>query len=131
MFTTTVKNKILNAVFNSDSSALPTSYMIGLSTTTPAADGSNISEPDSASGYTRLAINFSDADSSKVMNSSTLEFPVFTADAGVATHYVIFDQDGQPYWFDLLERSRTLEAESVLAFPASSVVISLFNESDL
>ena len=126
MFTTTVKNYILNAVFGGNGGAnLPTSYRVGLSTTTPKANGTNITEPSSASGYTRLNATFGIAADGKIQNSTTLEFPAFTQDAGVATHYVIFDQNGNPYWFEALARTRALEADTVLAFPVGGITISL------
>ena len=126
MFTTTVKNIIMDAVFGGNGgAALPTGYYVGLSTTAPSADGNNISEPASSSGYVRLTVDFSEASGGKIQNSGRLEFPAFTEDAGVVTHYVIFDQNGAPFWFDKLARSRSLETESVLAFPAGSIVISL------
>lgn len=128
MFTTTFKNTVLNAVFGGDGgSALPTACMVGLSTTPPTAAGDNITEPDGESGYARLSVVFETADAGVIKNEATLEFPTFTADAGVATHYVLYDQDGTPFWFDALDRPRTLEAESVLAFPAQAVSISLLD----
>lgn len=129
MFVTTVKNTIMNAIFGGNGgSALPTSYLVGLSTAEPKADGSGITEPASATGYTRLFAEFGTATGGTVKNKDVLEFPAFVEDAGVATHYVIFDQDGEPFWFGALERSRTLETESVLAFPAGAITISLNDE---
>lgn len=126
MFVTTVKNTIMNAIFGGNGgSALPTSYLVGLSTTEPKADGSGITEPSSSAGYGRLPVVFGSANGGTVKNKDVLEFPAFVEDAGVATHYVIYNQDGSPFWFDSLERSRTLEAESVLAFPVGAITISL------
>ena len=126
MFTTTAKDAVMDGIFGGAGSALPTSFEVALSTTTPNADGSNITEPDSSTGYGRVALSgFGASSGGTVVNDQAIEFPSFTADAGVATHYVLFDQNGNPYWFDQLKNSRHLEVDTVLAFAANAIQITL------
>ena len=127
MFTTSAKNKVMNAVFGCSTSVLPTSYKVGLSTTTPTASGSNITEPASSTGYQRSSVSFGSASDGIIKNSSAVEFPVLAKDAGVVTHYVLYDQNGSPFWFDALKSSRTLETDTVVTFATGAIELTLKN----
>lgn len=94
---------ILNSVFGKTSNfgalaSVPTIW-VGLSSTTPAEDGTNITEP-SAGAYARVqtaAVDWNaatDADPSVVTNANAITFPTATATwvAGAdLTHFVLFD----------------------------------------
>lgn len=94
---------LLDALFGntSDFGALgsaPTLH-VGLSSTTPAQDGSNVTEPSGGS-YARVATSASDwddatsADPSVIANGTAIEFPTATADwvsGADLTHLVLFD----------------------------------------
>lgn len=127
MFTTTVKNQIMNAVFNGTTTSLPASFTIGLSTTAPNASGKNITEPAASTGYKRVTgMKFNSASSGKISNSALIEFPTFTAAAGTVTHYVLYHPTaGTMYWAGKLKASRTIEADTVVSFPVGNLVIEL------
>lgn len=129
MFFTSKKDLILNCLFNGKS-GLPTAFTAGLSTTTPTAAGGSISEPAASAGYRRMPVAFTAASNGSICNSAPVEFPTFTANAGVATHYVLFDQDGSPFWCDPLTQPRTLEPDTIVGFPAgeAGIRISLVDE---
>ena len=91
-------NLILDMVFSGVTNTSPASYFIGLSSTTPANDGTNVTEP-SGDGYARVevvnnATNFPAASARAKSNGTAIEFPVATGDwaAGAnMTHFVIYD----------------------------------------
>jgi len=129
MFFTSKKDLVLDCLF-SGKSGLPTAFTAGLTTAAPAASGGSIQEPAASTGYHRMPVTFADAVNGVICNSAPVDFPVFTSDAGVATHYVLFDQDGEPFWYDALTQPRTLEENSTVGFPAgeSGIRISLVDE---
>lgn len=102
-FTNRTAQAILNSLFGKTSAfgALATapSMWVGLSTTAPAEDGTNVTEPV-GNGYTRQQVlpagwNAATlADPSVISNSADIVFPAATGDwaAGAnLTHGVIFD----------------------------------------
>lgn len=126
MFTTSIKNKIMNAMFGNVPYTFPTSFSVGLSTTTPTSSGGNIKEPAASTGYQRVSLPlFGAASNGAVANVEEIEFPVFTSDAGTATHYVLYDQNNKVFWFDELKVARRLEADTMLIFAAGALRITL------
>lgn len=117
MLTTPVKKYILaklgGGLSTTGSMYLENGYYLGLSNTTPNADGSNFTEPSGSSGYQRIKIR-SDSSSSgpvypfvwtstsgtgaytQVQNQYEIHFNVATANWGdPITHVGIFTQSGQ------------------------------------
>lgn len=127
MFTTAVKNQIMNTIFNGSTTSLPATFTIGLSTSAPNASGGNISEPATSTGYKRVTgVKFSSASSGKISNAALIEFPTFTKAAGTLTHYVLYHPTtGTMYWAGKLKASRTIEADTVVSFPVGNLVIEL------
>lgn len=94
---------LLNSLFGKTSNfgalaSVPTIY-VGLSSTTPAEDGSNVTEPSSGS-YARKSTAASDwnaatnADPSVVTNANAITFTTATGDwlsAANLTYFVLFD----------------------------------------
>lgn len=107
----------------------PSELWLGYSTTAPAADGSNISEPDSTTGYERVSLKgkLAAAVDGVVTNALDVRVTESTADQGVITHFVIFDAqtEGNFLASGKLENSRTMEAQTSLAFPAGAIIITL------
>jgi len=77
----------------------PANIFVGLSSTTPAEDGTNVTEP-SAGAYARVSTAAVDwnsataADPSVVDNANEVTFPTATADwlaAAALTHFVLYD----------------------------------------
>ena len=78
------RKKLLDALFNKAALVAPTIY-VGLSTTAPASDGSNITEP-AEGGYAREATAAGDwnacttADPSEINNANAITMDAATAD---------------------------------------------------
>lgn len=98
-FTNFLAAELLDHIFTDAAYAPPTTLHIGLSTTTPAEDGTGVTEPV-GNGYARVPIVAADmnaatlADPSVKSNGNVLTFPQATADwaAGAnMTHWVLYD----------------------------------------
>lgn len=92
MYTTYLSNKILDHVFKVASFTQPTNLYMALSTSTPAQDGSGVTEP-SGNGYARVQCNSSWATASgrANANSTAIEFPSATGSWGTITHVCLYD----------------------------------------
>lgn len=66
------------------------SIYVGLSTTTPSSNGSNISEPTSSS-YTRQLMSMGNPVDGSISNSAQVEFETGSGAWGTITHYVLYD----------------------------------------
>ena len=94
MLTDYWRNTVLNTMYRSAGQA----FYVGLSSTEPHADGTNVHEPDGGN-YARCLINsFTTPCNGTIHNSEALEFPISTAawftDEAKAAYYVIFDGAG-------------------------------------
>lgn len=132
MFTTNFKNLIMDNIFKGNSGALPlpSEYYIGLSTTEPSQDGTNITEPI-GNGYTRVKVeSFSASNNGKVVNSNVIEFPQSSGSWGTVTHCVLYDGSGggaKAVWYKELSSTQTVGAENVLAFKPESLWFELLD----
>ena len=94
MIFTDFKNRLYKAVFTTDSGdngTLPTGYKLGLSSTAPKADGSNITEPLNGD-YDRKELTFALV-GGVVANNSEVDYGDVVSSWGTLTHAVIYDQD--------------------------------------
>ena len=91
MNTTYFMNQIMGNVFGTQTSpALPSAFYLGLSTTLPTIGGTGFTEPASASGYARVAVNnLSTPSSGAVHNTSSLSFNAATGNWGSIPYYCI------------------------------------------
>ena len=81
----------LDHVFENTAFTVPTNIYIALSTTLPAEDGTNVSEPG-AGAYARKVMNtWNAAAARKVTNNGVITFATATAAWGNITHYAIYD----------------------------------------
>ena len=95
---TYTKNRILRGLVGKDS-ALGSSVYLGLSSTTPNAEGGNITEPI-GNGYERVLIGsysqsgtqkFGDVSNDSITNNEIIYFPESTGSWGnTLTHFVLF-----------------------------------------
>ena len=95
---TYTKNKILKSLVGKDS-ALGSSVYLGLSSTTPNAEGGNITEPI-GNGYERVLVGsysqsgtqkFGDVSNDSITNNEIIYFPESTGSWGnTLTHFVLF-----------------------------------------
>lgn len=129
MFTTTVKNQVMNAIFRGTTTSFPATFTVGLSTTAPNSSGTGISEPSSTTGYRRVTgVSFNSPSNGKISNKALIEFPTFTSAAGTLTHYVLYHPStGDMFWAGKLKASRTIEADTVVSFPVGHLVVELLD----
>ncbi len=130
MTTTYFLNAIMGNVFHSKTDpALPSSMYVGLSTTAPGLDGSNVTEPQTG-GYARVEIsNLSEPVDGEIYNQDSIEFPEATEDWGTVTHYVVFDSmsSGNLLMYEEFPSGRLIQAESQARFKPQSLKFSLNN----
>ena len=134
MITTYFKDLVAGNVFGVGSKpAFPKPYYIGLSSSAPSEDGSNVTEPSSeGTGYARVAITQLGAPVNGVVkNESEVTFPKalqsWFGSSTPATHYVIFDQQtgGNLLICDAMETPRVIEADTYLSFPIGELSITV------
>lgn len=109
---------------------------LGLSSTIPAADGSNITELTDLS-YARQPITVSSsswtpASSRSITNAKPIEFSDFTADVPLAVAWVLYDAltGGNAFMWGSLETPRTFPAEDGCYFPANSIKLHNTSQSN-
>lgn len=86
----------MDCVFGKISNPFPSTLYFALSTTTPANDGTGVTEPSGGS-YARVSVtndstNFpaTGTDRSKA-NGAVITYPTATGNWGTCTHFVVFD----------------------------------------
>ena len=130
---------VLNSIFGKTSNfgalaSAPTIY-VGVSSTTPAEDGSNITEPSGGS-YARVSTVAADwnaatlADPSLLDNANAVTFPQATADwlAGAnLTHAILFDAAtaGNALFVGALTTAKAVTNGDTLSFAAGEIDITL------
>lgn len=138
-FNSTVTSAFLNQLGGKASGVLGTCYM-GLSTTTPAADGTNFTEPSSANGYARTLVGQYNTPSTQVMgtpsfsagvgtitNTSIIYFPEATASWGSITYFGLFTaaSGGTPLVWGALTTATTVAQETIPVFRASQFTLTM------
>lgn len=133
MNTTYFLNLVAGNVFGTKTTpAIPSTYYIGLSSTTPTTSGTNVTEP-SGGGYARVAFNsaMSKPTNGVITNSAAITFAESTADwftsASPATYYVIYDAatGGNLLMYNALTHSRIIEINTIATIQAGSLVLQL------
>lgn len=130
---------ILNSLFGKTSNfgalgSAPTVY-VGLSSTAPAEDGTNVTEP-SGGGYARVQTSASDwnaatlADPSLIDNANELSFPQATADwvsGSNLTHGVLYDAatGGNYLGSGALSTAKPVLTDDVAKIPAGDLDVTL------
>lgn len=131
MNTTYFLNVVAGNVFGSKTSpALPTRYYVGVSSTEPAADGTNVTEPGTGLGYVRVEItNLSEPTNGSVTNTSNIDFAESTGDWGTMSYYTIYDSinGGNLLMYGRLSSSRRIEAATVLTIRAGALNLAAVN----
>lgn len=123
---------LMGNIFHTNTSIpIPTQYYLGLSSTAPAVDGSNVTEPNtSGSAYTRILLSgLGEPENGVITNTTALPFPESTSDWGIMSHYVIYDNitGGNLLMFGELERTRTVEEDTIVSIKAGKLTLQLSN----
>lgn len=123
MFSANFKNIAAERVFKAGE------LWIGLSSTKPATDGTNVTEPTS-SNYSRKLISLGDPVDGDVVSTNEIEFLTGDDDWGTIPYYVIYDaQTGGNYWGEnKITSNPTMVAGSSLVFHAGAIK---FNTEDI
>lgn len=126
-----LENKLLDHVFGGSDYTRPATLYIGLSTTTIADDGTNITEP-SGNAYARVAVtnnatNFPSASGGAKSNGTAITFPMATGDWGTVTDFFISDasSSGNILCYAALDVSKTVSNRDVLSFDVGDMDINL------
>lgn len=128
---TTDVHVMLNNRFGAAAATATATHYLGLSTTTPAVDGTGVTEPV-GNGYARVAItnnttNWPAASGRSKSNGAAFTFPTATgAGWGTITHFVLFDAStgGAVRAYGPLATPTTVAAGETRTFPAGSITIS-------
>ena len=133
MFTTAFINQIMDTVFHGNGSVndFPQAYYIGLSTTTPTSNGTNITEPSSSAGYARILVDSLGASNNgRVENKNIVDFGKATGEWGKVTHAVLFDGSGSDatmIWCSPLSAAQTISKDNTLIFSTGELYFVLEN----
>ncbi len=132
MFTTYFLNMIAGNTFGTQTTpALPTAFYLGLSTTTPNADGTGATEPtEVGNAYERIELdNLSAPNEGYVENESSVAFEESMSAWGTVTHYLVFDAatGGNLLMYEPLDEQRSVEARTVMLFKAGEIRFGIEN----
>lgn len=126
---TDVLNDVLDSRFGAGaagSTDAPTTYYVGLSTTTPTSSGGNVTEP-SGNGYAPVAVtnnatNFPPAAAGAKTNGVAITFPTATGSWGAITYVIVKDAPtGAVVGFAPLGTPRSIAAGAVPTLAVGSV----------
>lgn len=128
---TYLANKLIDHQLGKTAYTMPTVY-VGLSSTTPAADGTNVTEPTTGS-YARVATSgatWNAASSGATSNATDITFPEATADwlsAANLTHGVLYDAPtgGNLLAFGAVTTPKNALAGDSIRIPAGDLDVSL------
>lgn len=122
-----LENKVLDHVFMKSAYSQPTAIQVGLSSTTPNEDGTNITEP-SGNGYARVSTTgsaWSAASGGVTSNASAVTFPTCTGAAWASganlTHVVLWDQSTNVLFFGQLETAKAVNVGDTPSFAAGQL----------
>lgn len=126
-----LENEVLDHVVGKGAYTSPTNF-IGLSSTTPAEDGTGVTEPTTGS-YARVstaAVDWNVASGGATSNANAITFAQASADwvaAANLTHLVVFDAItvGNPLYFGLLTVAKPVLSGDTASFPAGDIDITL------
>lgn len=126
-----LENEVLDHVVGKAAYTSPTVY-IGLSSTTPAEDGTNVTEPSGGS-YARVVTGASDwnvAAAGATANANAITFAQATADwvsAANLTYLVAYDAltVGNELFYGLLTVAKPVLNGDTASFPAGDIDITL------
>lgn len=130
-FTTYLTNSLMNEVFGKTDFIAPVTLYVGLSTTTPAVGGTNITEP-AGNAYARVAVtnnvtNFPNAAAGAKSNGAAIAFPTATGSWGTVTYFVIYDaaSAGNVLAYGALNTAQTVANGDTLSFAVSAMSLSM------
>ena len=131
-FTDFLENELLDHVFAAAAFVAPVTTFIGLSTTTPADDGTNITEPPGGAAYARVAktnnlTNWPAAVAGLKENGTTVDFAAATGAWGTVTHFFVADalSGGNILASGVLTTPKTIDSGDTASFAVGDIDITL------
>lgn len=125
-----LENELLDHVWGNAAFAPASPLFIGLSTTAPADDGTNITEP--TNGYARVSVtnnltNWPAAVGGAKANGTDFTFPTATGPWGTVTHAFISDaaSGGNIYGSGALTTAKTIDNGDTASFATGDFDITL------
>jgi len=128
-----LEDAILNQLFRTSPYVPPATLYIGLSTTNPADDGTNFTEP-SGNAYARKDVTREDAQftapggTGETKNVNDVIFAQASGGAwGIVTHFGVFDllAGGNMLWSGTLLASKVINDGDQFKFPADQLIATL------
>lgn len=121
-----------NVFRSKQSPAIPTKYYIGLSTTAPTPEGTNVTEPAASAGYARVELSSLSAPvDGLVTNQQAINFNESTSSWGTITHFVIYDaaavKSGNLLMYGTLTTARTVETATIMTIKENYLKLSVQN----
>lgn len=110
----------------------PEKYYLGLSTSAPNVNGTNVSEPPTTAGYARVELTtLSEPSTGVVTNTQAVNFNESTASWGTITHFVIYDSEavggGNLLMYGTLSTPRSVEAATIMTIKEGYLNLSAQN----
>jgi len=136
-FIDSLEQAILNHVLNDGTYTPPTNWFVALSTTTPAEDGTNFTEP-SGNAYARVSTAAADwaaasgtAPATKA-NGVAITFPTASGSWGTITHFGMFiaSSGGTVQIWGALTVSKAVGSGDTPSFAISAFVVKLGDPGD-
>ena len=126
-----LENKLLDLVWSNTAYSIPDPLYVGLSTTTPSDDGTNITEP-SGGAYARVSVaqnatNWPAASAGSKSNGTAITFPKATASWGTVTYFFFSDAatSGNAMAYGALTASKTIDTDDTPSFAIGDLTITL------
>ena len=130
-FTNYTENLVLNSILGGAVLTPPSNLYLGLSTTTIADDGTNITEPKGGN-YARVSVannstSFPTVSNSTKQNGITISFQSATSSWGNIIDFFISDQliNGNILAYGTLTYPKDVTNGDILSFPVNGLTISL------
>lgn len=124
-------NLAIGNIFGSENtSPIPSTYYVGLSSKTPNINGSGFVEPTS-DDYSRVAISsFTTPENGVVKNKHAICFNESNESWGKITHYLVFDSEtnGNLLFFGEFLISKTVAPKTVVLIRENEIEIALENK---
>ena len=128
-----ISNKILDYNFGQTSYVVPSTFYVGLSTTTIGNDGTGATEP-SGGAYARVAVtnnktNFTVASNGVLSNATSISFVESTTSWGTITYVFLADAliSGNILYFEALPVAKLVQSLTSVFFSVGALSISMTN----
>lgn len=126
-------NLIMGNVFKTKTNPeIPENVYLGLSSSAPSEDGTNVNEPPESAGYERVKLtDLSEPDNGVITNTAPIEFPESLASWNNVRHFVLYDapSGGNLLMYNSLAEFRSVEASTIVMIKTGKLKLTLKNPS--